>query len=491
MKWIRKIGILLFAVLLWTACNPDVNRHNALGVVSKADSLWHAGQMYGVDAGDSVTLAQTYETLSSFNSPLLSPFTFNLSSSYAHACYHYGKLLRAKDNPVEAMQAFINATHSGTDDYHILGRVYSNMGDMCHLAGDYDLSYDMFEKSANSFLQNGDTLLYYYDLANMAYETAEQVKKKEFYILADSIVRLSTDRELMALLYEAKALLYRKTCQYDSTLFFINKIQSLGRYSSSGYVAKAQAFWNLELQDSALHYANVVLNMPSATEFERYNMLYIRINGDRTLDNDTLLKLAAERSDLESEFVDPSHKNHALATTYLQRDIHKLPLYVYILAGVVLFGLFGVLWFVLLRTRKDKKQIQQTLLNTEEKHSLYVEQHTRDIEQGCKAIRSSENWQEEIYWRNFEKLCSYMDKHFFYLAHKLRNLNILNEKEIRLCIMVFIGGFSDKHMADVLCYGDKSIRTIKRNVSLKIGTTSANLRHFLIDLAIGNPLKKG
>ena len=165
--------ILLLITTLLLSCSPKALRE-AEDVVAQADSLRAAGQMYGIDAGDSATLAQAYETLGS-----LSLFNFHFSPSYAHACYHYGRLLREKDNPVEAMQCFINATHSRTRDYHILGRVYSNMGSICHLANEFPLAYDMYEHSAEMFLQNGDSLLYYYDLNNMAFELAEQGKKEE------------------------------------------------------------------------------------------------------------------------------------------------------------------------------------------------------------------------------------------------------------------------------------------------------------------------
>ena len=69
---------------------------------------------------DSAELAQAYRTLHKRRA--------FYPDAYAHGCYHYGRLLREKDNPVAAMQVFINATHSRTRDYHILGRVYSNMG---------------------------------------------------------------------------------------------------------------------------------------------------------------------------------------------------------------------------------------------------------------------------------------------------------------------------------------------------------------------------
>ena len=93
------------------ACAPQAVRE-AEDVVAQADSLWHAGKQYGIDEGDSATLAQAYKTLEAI--PLPFREGLGLGSPYAHACYHYGKLLRAKENPVEAMQAFIAATHSGT-----------------------------------------------------------------------------------------------------------------------------------------------------------------------------------------------------------------------------------------------------------------------------------------------------------------------------------------------------------------------------------------
>ena len=119
------IVFLLLAGMVGQGCSSRAI-HEAEAVVAQADSLWQAGLMYGIDAGDSLTLAQAYKTLqehSVFSRQLseVCPFVpcTSFLRTYSHACYHYGKLLRAKDNPVEAMQAFINATHSRTRDYHI------------------------------------------------------------------------------------------------------------------------------------------------------------------------------------------------------------------------------------------------------------------------------------------------------------------------------------------------------------------------------------
>ena len=138
---IKQVILLGGIVGLFLACTPRAVQ-DAQRVVAQADSLRAEGRMYGIDEGDSLTLAQAYETLGAI--PLPFREGMGLGSSYAHACFHYGRLLRQKDNPVEAMQVFIEATHSHTRDDHILGRIYSNMGSICHLAGDFPLSYDMY-----------------------------------------------------------------------------------------------------------------------------------------------------------------------------------------------------------------------------------------------------------------------------------------------------------------------------------------------------------
>ena len=213
-----KIYIVLIACLAMMSCAPERLRE-AEEVVAQADSMRAAGQMYGIDAGDSATLAQAYETLGS-----LSLFNFHFSPSYAHACYHYGRLLREKDNPVEAIQCFINATHTRTRDYHILGRVYSNMGDIAHLAGEYSLSCDMFEQAAKTFLRNTDTLSYNHAMYRIAYAKACLTEIDTCYTILHAIEHSNKqDNRLRACccMTHARACLMRK--DYDSTLYYAKK----------------------------------------------------------------------------------------------------------------------------------------------------------------------------------------------------------------------------------------------------------------------------
>ena len=87
-------------------------------------------------------------------------------------CYQNGKALREEGKQVEAMQAFIEAAHSETEDEALLGRVYSNMANMCRQANDHETAYEVYEMSAAHFKKTDDSLAYAYALNNMAWEQA-------------------------------------------------------------------------------------------------------------------------------------------------------------------------------------------------------------------------------------------------------------------------------------------------------------------------------
>ena len=344
MLWLSVMAVCL------CACSPRA-LHEAQDVVAQADSLRAGGQLYT----DSTRLAQAYETLGRWQ--LLYP------TDYTHACYHYGRLLREHDNPVDAMQAFIHATHTRTRDYHILGRVYSNMGSICHLASDFPLSYDMYEKSGNCFLKDADTLSYYYLLNDMAFELAEQGKKDSTLCLIQEIEKQCTDKDVLRKTIETKILLYRNIGQYNSVLIELTNLP-LEEYNQPTLLTlKADVLWTLEQHDSALIYAKKIIGLSNASMQDKYNMYYIIIHGDSTLSNEEVKILSEQRADLELKNIVPLHKRLAQAVQLLKQDLARKPdwrwLYV-IFAGILFVIAFIILYYVW-RKRKHHQQIIQDI----------------------------------------------------------------------------------------------------------------------------------
>jgi len=477
------------------ACTPRAIRE-VKGVVAQADSLWHAGQMYGVDAGDSATLAQAYETLGAI--PLPFREGLGLGSSYARSCYYYGRLLRAKEDPVSAMQVFINATHSHTRDYHILGRVYSNMGDIAHLANEFELSYDMYKRSGDMYLKNGDTLLYYYDLNNMAFELAEQGRKEEAVTLLTSVSNKCTDKGVRTKLLETTAEMYCKVQQYDSAIFYVNQLVDLGYNLPSGMLIKAQAFSYLAEKDSALYYAREVADISNSIN-DIYNALYILSYDDTTLVGDEILRLASQRDDLHTYKIDVQKTEHSKAVQILEQDLHNelnLTWLYAIIATIFIIGTF--IGIYVYRKRIQHKLLSQEvedLLNKNEaaiqQHEQILQEHTEytnnliaQIEANCTILHHAEDFPNNIYWKDFDAMSKLINDNFGMLVTKLQNTHQLSEKEIRLCILVLIGNLSGKQLADLLCYADSGIRNFKNRIANKLGTNSVELRDILINLAI-------
>ena len=457
-------------------------------MVAQADSLWHGGQMYGVDEGDSATLAQAYERLkehSAFSRQFseVCPFVHRTSflRTYAHSCYHYGKLLRAKDDPVAAMQAFINATHSHTRDYHILGRVYSNMGSICHLAGEYQLSYDMFEKSADMFLRNGDTLNYYYGLNNMAFELAEQGKKEEVRSTLSLIENSFRDNYLFIKTIETNAELFFKCRQLDSAIYYANILCAMDKHHIVGNLIKAQSFSFLNIHDSATYYANIVLSY-STSLYDTNNALYILTNDDETKDKDGIREVAADRSDTQ-KLIEIHKSKLSQAVQLLEQDLNRKPDWRWLYAILITLILIGIGSSIYIRTKQKRHQLlSQRIEDLENKNKEKQLQLQTQIEDRRKLIATSPNIAKILNWNNFEQMCLLVDQNFNMLASKLRNKHVLNETEIRLCILVFIG-LNRAQISLTLPYARSSIGKLKDHTAKQLGTTGKNLQHFLFNMA--------
>ena len=494
----RKHSILLLLVIgMLCACKPR-SVEQAQRVVAQADSLWHIGKMYGVDEGDSATLAQAYETLKDRHSSLFS-FVLGPSSrqTYAHACYHYGKLLRAKDDPEEAMRCFINATHSDTRDYHILGRVYSNMGSICHLASEFSLSYDMYEKSANMFLQNGDTLLYYYGLNNMAYELAEQGKKDSCFNITENIRKISSsDSVLFAYCFMTQAQACLKCKQYDSLIFYAHKSKQYVLTMASSSLQLSQAYSYLGERDSAVYYALQVLDNTDEL-FDVNNALYILTNDDMSQDMDDIRETAAKRSDTQ-KLLEIRRSKMSQAVQILEQDINQKKNLLWLYAVMITIMVIGIGIALYVFNKRRKHQLLSQKINgltkqtieIQKKHEKAVdryESHLKHREEEilykCTLMRDNPQIAVELKWNDFDSLCNVIDNNFYLLTTKLRQKESLNETEIRLCILVLIG-LNRVQIANTMPYAQNSIGKLKDQTAKKLGTTGKYLRDFLIKMII-------
>ena len=499
------VFLLLYSLtaLLGCSCSPCSTIAESQQTVRMADSLRvHEGVAYD----DSVALAEAYSTPGCWR--------WIYPDDYARACYYYGRMLRNRGDQVAAMKVFISGSHAPYvqriipipwfSDYHILGRIYSNMGTMCHLIDEFELGYDMYEQSAEAFHTAGDTTAYFYALSDMALELAEQKLHHETLALIDSIEQECRNTGVLTKLWETKAILYENLASYDSAIIAANVLYSRGYYAPTGYVIEAQAYWHLQQYDSALYYANVVMTHPNAAQQDRFNMLHIIIYNDSTASYEESLRRTEERSDIDKEILDPLKERLAQAVTVLRQDSIKRPHYLCLVLFILLFCIIGGLEGLSAYRIKSKREQTMSEINTEsqqvqafvsakleEKEQLNIQLTARqqqifqDIETTCELLRQYDNWDKELRWKDYKELCDFTNHHFYLLAHKLQSVYQLDEKEVRLCVLVLLDKFNNDSLAKILHYG-KGIRTYKSRLNAKLGNKGNDLRTKLIQIAVSS-----
>ncbi len=457
MKWCRYI---LFSLVLCclSACTPRMVRE-AQDVVYEADSLRAAGQMYS----DSTQIARACRTLEKVE--------WFYADDYVRSCYHYGRLLREKDDPVSAMQVFINASHSRSHDYHILGRVYSNMGDICHLAGEYVLSREMYERCAKMYLHNGDTLLYYYGNYRAAFEDAMTPKALKCDSILNIIERANLGNDsLLAFCHLTRAQRSIVTKRFRSAARYAHRSLSYLPNEGTAILILAQAYSWLGVRDSAVFYANMVLNNPCDIQ-HRANALYIMTQDDDTRDKGSIREVSAQRSDTQKQ-IEIRRGKVAQAVQLLEQDIYNGPewrgyvIIIFIVIALLAVTVIPFIW------KKRKQHLQQQITQISNKHADSI------VASIQKHINVSD-LNNTLHWKEYAAMKIEADLYMGGIVSKLEASN-LNETEVRFCILTILD-IRQKQIAEIIHYSYPSgIKTLKKRISDKLHTTPPELREHLL-----------
>lgn len=466
--------LLLCLVIVFVSCTPRGVRE-AQEVVALADSLREAHLVAQDEYNDSTHLAQAYYTLEKWQ--------WLYPDDFAHACYHYGRILRDKDNPVAAMQVFLAATHSRTHDYHILARTYSNIGDICRLGEAYDLAYCVYQHAINNFILCDDSIMSYFTQNNQAYVLAEKGDVVNSVSLLDSIAKKCPSLPYLQMaITETRAIAYLKAHQYDSVLLYATQLITYDTTYNLAYVIKAQAFSFIDNADSATYYAYKGLNN-SANIYNQANLYYILTNQDDEKDITTVREYSAKRADTQ-KLIEIRQGKLSQAVQLLKQDLTRKPerrwLYAIIVTILVLGIVNGCLVY---KKRKRHQLLSQQIEDLESKNKSVISQLRIRIDSNIALLSKSHNLKKDLHWDNFELFCQEVNQQFNMLATKLQAQQVLNETQIRLCILVLLN-LSRSSIAETQPYAINSIGKLKDQTAKLLGTTGKNLRTYLLQLAI-------
>ncbi len=385
----------------------------------------------------------------------------------ALALYQQGRALREEGKQVEAMQAFIEAAHSGTDDEALLGRVYSNMANMCRQANDHSTAFEVYTLSAEHFQKAADTLAYAYALNNMAWEQAAMGHKDSALALVEKAVRVYPQEPLLEKVRESRAAACLFAKEYDSVLVYTTP-------PANEYLLtlRAQAFSYLQMDDSASYYAQVLL--PRTTNlFALDDLYYILTHNDSTANKERILALSSDRADVQKA-IKERHGELTKAVEILRQELSpQKHSSLWIVALIFALGIGLCVWGAIIRRRERRLQSEK---------SEFEQARLFELEQNVRHLQETKNLRQELAWTDFQSFCTQTDRIFNAFTGKL-SAQGLNEQDIRICVLVLIG-LSHKQIAEMLNCSPKSIGKLKDLTARKLGVSGGQLQDKLQKTAI-------
>jgi len=457
-----QLPIWLFCVLLtFIGCKPAVVKETEQ-TLAVADSL----RLKGIAPTDSALWAETVASLT--------PWRYFYPTDYAKANFYYGFLLRMRSHYPESMQCFIDVTKSRTKEYAWKAKAWTNMGDFCRLEGNYDLAYEMHVHAADCFRRDSNMRAYYYEINNQALQRALQKDKSAAYELLSIIERECTDSAVLTKALETKAIACRYVEEHDSALYYAIRLQANGNREPTGYMIKAQVYSKLGIADSAVYYAQYIMEH-STSKTDKYNALYILSHKDKDLSNDSVLTLTSQRADFGTEYT-RRQESLSHAVEILQQELSR-PYdwrWIYIVLGIITLigGCIGIQYAI--RSHRLMKKFDIEMYAT--------------LEEKCGALQKMTERQliTTIYWDNYTSMCGYLNAHMNNFVNKLLVLNnTLTEQNIRLGTLILIG-CSYKRTASLLNLSENSMSKLKQILADKLGTKIKDLHTFLLTLASKN-----
>lgn len=398
----------------------------------------------------------------------------------AWALYEQGKTLREQGEPAEAMAVFIQATKSNTPDEMLLGRIYSNMANICRQANEHALAYYVYGLSAEHFRASGDELAYAYALNNMAWEQAAQGKKDSALALIAEAVQVYPLYPLTEKVVETRVTACMFANEYDSVLYYTS-LQDNGYLlnsprlpGSEEYMTmlRAQAYSYLHIGDSAVYYARELL--PN-TDDPAYldDIYYILTHDDKYADTETLRTLSSERADVQ-KIIELRHGKLMQAVQLLSDSLTEHPSDWKHLLEAILIGLACLVAALMgLMTIIERKRMMRDW-----------EQHERarqnELTQTLNTLSQATDLKAELQWHDYNAFCHQTDRLFHGLATGLVEQG-LNEQDIRLCVLVMIG-LPHKQIAEMLPCSPKSIGKLKDLTARKLGVSGGHLREKLMTM---------
>ena len=488
---LKHICNIVLVALLVMSCSSCASWREAKAVVSEADSLLEEG----VIIRDMVALGEVISTL---ENPLGRMFA---REELTKAYYLMGRNLDDyHHNFSDAADFYIKADRMKTKDWVLRGRINSCMGFICKQDSCFTEALEFYERACEAHQKSDNTWYYAHNLLNIA----EQYVNLGEYNKADSVLKVAVgydiDSAYYARMVDIRALALYNQQLYDSALVHLLNIKDYPRNQDArcySYLMIAKCYNKLLDINEAKKYAEYVIIHSSYSSF-RSNAYYILIQSAEIEGNINQLAEYSKCREDEDRILQHLSESCAQASAKLREYINN-PIHIHVkeilivLFCIIVLAVWAI-WYSRKRINRkiasEKKLIEQEIAQWKDGivQKMNEEKTISEIEKRKMILNVVMDYADEFaidkpIWDNDTKLYRLADSCFGFIIYRLKHNYHLRNCELKICLMVLLD-FSNKEIARMVSYKEDSYPTIKRRLATKLGTSSSEMRNFLLDLIV-------
>lgn len=397
-------------------------------------------------------------------------------------------------NFADAADCYIEADRLKTKDLILRGRINSCMGYLCKQDSCFQEALVFYERANEVFAKNGNERRY----ANGLVSIAEQYINLKDYSKADSLLSIAEvykiDSAYYARMIDVKALALYNQQLYDSALVLLLTIKDYPRNIEArchSYMKIMHCYEFLNMLEYAIVYAEYII-IKSQNPSYRSNAYFFLIEDARV--NQDIQRVVEYSHFREDEDRKIQHDSESCAQaaiklkSYLRNPYPLLYLWIIIALVILLIGI-GV-WIY----RQKSKQIVYEKQHMAEELRIWKESVLQKMDRDKEDIINEKRtiirniimeYADEFavgkpIWNNDKELFRLADSCFGFVIHRLKHKYHFRNSELKICLMVILD-VPNKDCVKLTSYMEKSFPTIKRRLAKKLGTSSCDMRDFLID----------
>ena len=461
--------LLVAMVMGFASCT---SWEEAEGIVAEADRL--LGDEKRITR-DTAALNFAIETL---NGPLGYLFA---KQELAKAYYFMGRNFYYLNDFSTAADYYILCDRLNPKDPLYKGRINSCMGYLCKQDSCFEEALEFYERANIAFAKTDNQKRY----ANGLLSIAEQYVNLKEYNKADSILQIANNYDIDSAYYarimDIQALSCFNQKQYDLALMYLLTVKNYPRPIEArcySYMKIMQIYNQMHDYSNAIEYAKYII-LHSSNPNYRLNAYYHLIDYAKMHDDMELLTNYSHERDDENRKIQDNAECYAQASSKLKSYILNPNPYGVInlcFAGaIILFLILMVFTYITYKRHQSVSRKNEEMVYSQEEQRIAKRKLFER-----KIFDHSVYFLQPNIWKDTNKLREQANIYCGNIFYRLEETYHFSEQEIKICLMVLLD-FSREQMANYLYVQPNTISKAKGKIAKILGTTSSDLRNFLID----------